>query len=148
MTNLCKRSATAACVVCSSLAFTVFADDKPASSGEEEMKLMDESRDGRITSAEHAAGARQLFLKMDTDHDGIVTEGEMQIAQKTMLTKPSKTKPAAEKIKVIDTNQDGSLSAEEHADGARRMFMAMDADGDGQLTVAEVQAGHDKMLRE
>jgi Ca2+-binding EF-hand superfamily protein len=89
-----------------------------------------------------------MFLKMDTDHDGIVTEGEMQIAQETMLAKASKAKPAAEKIKTIDTNQDGSLSAEEHADGSRRMFMAMDADRDGQLTVAEVQAGHDKMLRE
>jgi Ca2+-binding EF-hand superfamily protein len=90
-----------------------------------------------------------MFLKMDTDHDGTLTEGEMQIAEKTVSpTKNTRTKSAADKIEVIDTNQDGSLSAEEHADGARGMFMAMDADRDGQLTIAEIQAGHAKMLRE
>jgi hypothetical protein len=55
--------------------------------------------------------------------------------------------PAAEKIKVIDTNGDGILTAEEHAAGSRSMFDAMDTDKDGALSEAELLAGHAKMLR-
>ena len=103
MTNLRRASMTVACVVCSSMAWATFADDEPSSSGEEVMKLMDENHDGRITAAEHAAGARQMFLEMDADHDGTVTEGEMQVAEKTVSpTKNIRTKSAADKIKVID----------------------------------------------
>jgi hypothetical protein len=55
--------------------------------------------------------------------------------------------PAAAKIKVIDTNGDGVLAAEEHAAGSRSMFAAMDTDKDGALSEAELSAGHAKMLR-
>ena len=39
-------------------------------------KSMDTDGDGRISRAEHAAGARMMFDKMDTNHDGIVTQQE------------------------------------------------------------------------
>jgi hypothetical protein len=35
---------------------------------------------------------------------------------------------SAEKIKVVDTNGDGVLTAEEHAAGSKRMFDKMDTD--------------------
>jgi len=53
---------------------------------------------------------------------------------------------SAEKIKVIDKDGDGILTAEEHAAGSRTMFAAMDTDKDGALTEAELSAGHAKML--
>ena len=35
---------------------------------------------------------------------------------------------------MMDTDQDGSISATEHAAGAKKMFEKMDADGDGIVT--------------
>jgi Ca2+-binding EF-hand superfamily protein len=53
---------------------------------------------------------------------------------------------SAEKIKAIDTNGDGALSAEEHAAGSKMMFDKMDTDKDGYLSKAELEAGHAKMM--
>jgi Ca2+-binding EF-hand superfamily protein len=53
---------------------------------------------------------------------------------------------SAEKIKVIDTDGDGKLTAEEHAAGSRQMFSKMDTDGDGKLTAQEMKTGHEKMM--
>jgi hypothetical protein len=46
----------------------------------------------------------------------------------------------------MDTNHDGKISAKEHADAAARMFKDMDANADGQVTRAEMEAAHDKMM--
>jgi hypothetical protein len=54
---------------------------------------------------------------------------------------------SADKIKAIDTNADGMLSADEHATGSKAMFEKMDADKDGTLTKAEFDAGHAAMLK-
>jgi Ca2+-binding EF-hand superfamily protein len=53
---------------------------------------------------------------------------------------------SADKIKAIDTNGDGELSAEEHASGSRTMFATMDTNADGTLDMGEVRAGHDAMM--
>jgi len=42
----------------------------------------------------------------------------------------------------MDTNQDGKVSASEHASGARQMFLTMDANRDGKVTAAEMDAAH------
>jgi hypothetical protein len=47
---------------------------------------------------------------------------------------------AAAKIKAVDTDGDGVLSAEEHAAGSKRMFEKMDGNKD------ELAAGHAKMM--
>lgn len=52
---------------------------------------------------------------------------------------------SAEKIAVIDTNQDGIVTAEEHAAGARVMFERMDVNHDGKVTAAEMDAAHKAM---
>ena len=53
---------------------------------------------------------------------------------------------SADKIKVVDTNGDGVLSAEEHEAGSRSMFVKMDSDGDGMLSKGEYCAGHAKLM--
>lgn len=50
-----------------------------------------------------------------------------------------------DKVRKMDTNQDGMVSAEEHAAGAKMMFERMDADRDGNVTAAEMDAGHKAM---
>jgi Ca2+-binding EF-hand superfamily protein len=134
-------------------------------SGQAELKMMDTDQDGSISATEHSAGAKKMFEKMDADGDGIVTAKEMDAAHKDMPTahkdstsesdttsasrlgksdRPQKS--AAAKIKTIDADADGTISAAEHEAGAKKMFEKMDKDQNGKLSAAEVQAGHDRMM--
>jgi Ca2+-binding EF-hand superfamily protein len=135
-------------------------------SGQAEVKMMDTDGDGSISAAEHAAGAKQMFAKMDADGDGIVTAKEMEAAHKDMPTANKGSaaesdtgtasrlgksdthhdKSAAAKIKMIDTDGDGAITAAEHDAGSKKMFEKMDKDHDGKLSAAEIQAGHDRMM--
>ena len=85
---------------------------------------------------------------MDADHDGRVSRDEHAAHEKVTGQKAKKgDMTSAEKIKVIDTDADGILTAEEHAAGSRKMFDTMDTNKDGALSEAELSAGHAKMLR-
>ncbi len=48
-------------------------------------------------------------------------------------------------MKMMDTDQDGSISSTEHAAGAKKMFDKMDADRDGIVTAQEMGAAHKDM---
>jgi Ca2+-binding EF-hand superfamily protein len=122
-----------------------------------EVKMMDTNQDGLVSPDEHASGAKKMFGDMDADRDGKVTAAEMDVAHKKMEGKlkghqesaPGNTgreMSSAEKIKVVDANNDGMLTAQEHKDASASMFKKMDTDKDGNLTLAEVQAGHEQMM--
>ena len=121
---------------------------------EAEMRIMDTNKDGKISAAEHATGAKQMFRGMDRNKDDRVTASEMDAAQQTAKAaghgqtdlKHSAEKSSAEKIKVVDSDGDGALTAKEHEAGSKKMFSKMDADKDGSLTAAEIEAGHSKMM--
>src|SRR3954468_19030715 len=53
--------------------------------GEHEIQMMDTDHDGKISAAEHAAGAQKMFQMMDTDKDGKVTVTEMQAHHDQMM---------------------------------------------------------------
>jgi Ca2+-binding EF-hand superfamily protein len=110
---------------------------------------MDANADGKMSPDEHAAGAKKMFETMDANKDGTVTSGEMETAREKVAGQKSTkaSMSSAEKIKVIDTNGDGVLTAEEHAAGSKRMFDKMDTDRDGFLSKEELAAGHEKMLQ-
>lgn len=105
---------------------------------------MDADADGAITIDEHVEGAASMFATMDADADGTVTVAEMDAAQRTLGG--DARLGSADKIRAVDTNGDGALSATEHALGSRGMFEAMDADGDGRLTTAEMHDGHARAM--
>ena len=140
-------------------------DESKHGSGHAELQMMDADQDGSVSSTEHAAGAKKMFEKMDADADGIVTAKEMGAAHKDMPTarsdesssetntgtasrigKSDRPKSSASKIKAIDSDGDGAITAAEHEAGSRKMFDKMDKDHNGRLSAAEIQAGHDKML--
>jgi Ca2+-binding EF-hand superfamily protein len=112
------------------------------------MKMMDANSDGKVTHEEHAACAARMFAKMDADHDGIVTAAEMDAGHERVTGKTAAKgeMSAVEKIKVIDSDGDGKLTAAEHVSGSQMMFERMDADRDGFLTAAEIAAGHAKLM--
>jgi hypothetical protein len=109
---------------------------------------MDSNRDGRISAAEHARGSRAMFVKMDADRDGRVTADEMSAAQPAVTGRSAQAAAmsSADKIRVIDTNGDGVLSAAEHADGSKAMFAKMDRNKDQRLSRAEYTAGHKQLM--
>lgn len=114
-----------------------------------QFKAMDTDGDGKLSPDEHAAGAKRMFDAMDVDKDGTVTIAEMDAVHKNVPGKEPRNSDlsSVEKIKVVDKNGDGLLSAEEHAAGSRKMFSKMDTDRDGFLSRAELTAGHEKMLK-
>lgn len=106
------------------------------------MKTMDSNGDGAISADEHAAGAKAMFDRMDANKDGTVTAEEMENAHPHGNKKMS----APDKIKAIDTNGDGQLSAAEHAAGSAAMFEKMDTDHNGSISAAEWKAGHAALM--
>ena len=131
------------------LASPSFAAEPKSATADTEFRKMDTNKDGKVSASEHAAGARHMFVTMDGNKDGKVTATEME-ATHQRITGRKATKSdmsAADKIKVVDTNGDGVLTAEEHAIGSRAMFEKMDADKDGFLTKGELAAGHARMLK-
>lgn len=114
-----------------------------------EFKAMDANGDGKVTREEHAKAARGMFDKMDANRDGKVTASEMDGAHQAIAgNNAGKSElSSAEKIKVVDQDADGMLTAAEHAYGSRSMFEKMDVNHDGTLTPDEMAAGHAAMLK-
>jgi hypothetical protein len=104
---------------------------------------------GRLCGRPCALGAKAMFDAMDKDKNAVVTPAEMDSVQKA-ASRPGDTPPgklsSAEKIKAVDADHDGNLSADEHVAGSRKMFTMMDTDKDGMLTTAELDAGRKLML--
>jgi Ca2+-binding EF-hand superfamily protein len=115
-----------------------------------EFKKADANGDKKVSAAEHATCAKDMFATMDANQDGKVTAVEMEAAHSELSggEKDRHHMSAEKKIKVVDSNGDGILTAEEHTAAAKSMFTKMDTDRDGFLTKDELAAGHDKMMRE
>lgn len=106
------------------LASLAFADGAKSGTADAESMKMDTNKDGGVSVGEHAAGTKQMFDAMDANKDGKVTAAEMEAAHERVTGRKATKSDmsAADKIKVIDTDGDGVLTAEEHASGSRAMF--------------------------
>jgi Ca2+-binding EF-hand superfamily protein len=110
-------------------------------------RMMDTDNDGKVTVVEFEAGMQEKFRATDTNGDGQVTVVEMDAARAKM-GKPSKVgggeMSSKDKIKKMDSDGNGSLSADEHAAGAKVKFNEADANKDGALSKGELQAAYAK----
>ena len=101
--------------------------------------------DGERHGDRRGAFAAAKFAEADSNHDGAISQSEWQSAS---------LRRAAEHFQKMDGNRDGKLSQEEMASGRhmggrghgdrRDRLREMDADGDSQLSRAEIG---DKMPR-
>lgn len=57
-------------------------------SGAEKIKVIDIDGDGVLMAAEHAAGSRAMFDKMDTDRDGNLDKGELTAGRAALMKRP------------------------------------------------------------
>ena len=110
---------------------------------------MDTNKDNKVSAGEHAAASKVMFDMMDANKDDKVTASEMDaVHQRVTGKKAGKADmSAADKIKVIDTDSDGILTAAEHATGSSSMLQKMDTNQDGFLTKKELAGGHASMLK-
>jgi Ca2+-binding EF-hand superfamily protein len=106
-----------------------------------EFKAMDSNHDGRISSSEHEVYARKTFDMIDANHDDKVTPEEL--AGPHGVTGHAVGRAwlnAAQKVRINDTNGDGTISQDEHATAARNRYIQMDHDNNGELTQQELDA--------
>jgi len=66
------------------------------------------------------------------------------VAMAMPLTGMAGEKKSNHYMKMVDTNGDGQVSAQEHAAAAAKRFAKMDANGDGMVTKEEMKAMHKK----
>jgi Ca2+-binding EF-hand superfamily protein len=120
-----------------------------AAGTDKEFAMMDTNKDGKVSAAEHAAGAKAMFEKMDANKDGKVTAAEMTAAHQSVTGQAAKKSDmsAADKIKAVDLDGDGIVTADEHAKASEAMFAKMDTDKDGYLSKKEMSAGHASMMK-
>ncbi|MDY6949194.1 MAG: hypothetical protein SXG53_26165 [Pseudomonadota bacterium] len=55
-------------------------------SSAQKISAMDTNNDGKLSAAEHSAGAKQMFSKMDTNSDGTLTAQEMRDGDRAEMT--------------------------------------------------------------
>lgn len=55
-------------------------------SSAQKIAAMDTNNDGKLSAAEHTAGAKQMFSKMDADRDGSLTAQEMREGDRAEMT--------------------------------------------------------------
>jgi Ca2+-binding EF-hand superfamily protein len=138
--------------------------------GNDWMAKMDGNHDGVITADEHAAMAKAMFDRMDANHDGRLAGAELEgghgmrgqrmgdhampegmahgdrgmgdhaMAGHGMHGQGGMAGAGMRKQAMMDTDNDGKVSASEHAAGARAMFARVDADHDGYISKAEFDA--------
>lgn len=126
---------------------TALAGDKPASDAPRDEMRADTDHDGRISRAEwDAAGSQRRsdwFDKLDLNHDGFISQDEMRQARETRHA--NMRGHMDEKFKEADTNGDGQLSLDEVQAKMPRLaahFDELDQDKNGQLSKEELAHGH------
>ena len=135
------------CLVAVALfAGTAMAGSPPTSDAPRDEMRADTDHDGRVSRAEYDAAASQRrsdwFDKLDLNKDGYITQDEMQKARETRHA--NMRGHMDEKFKEADANGDGQLSLDEVQAKMPRLashFTDLDTDKNGLLSKEELAQG-------
>ena len=101
------------------------------------VKRFDTNGNGTVEVSELPARMQARLAPADTNKDGILTEDEV---------KAHRQAKGKEHFARVDKNGDGALSADEVGEQKWAHIKVADADGDGKVTLAEMQDARDKGL--
>lgn len=141
-----KTTFSTCLVAAALLAGTAMAGEPPRSDAPHDEMRNDTDHDGRVSRAEAAASAAERsndwFDKLDLDKDGYITQDEMRQARETRHGNMQARKD--ESFKAADANGDGQLSLDEVQAKMPRLadhFSTLDADKNGLLSKDELARG-------
>jgi hypothetical protein len=102
------------------------------------------SWDSSQTKADAEQRASMIFDQLDANHDGFITQDEVDNFSKMMGDNPRMIARITKMFAESDTNHDGKVSADEAKANADRAFDAADTNHDGTLTPEERQAARQR----
>lgn len=99
---------------------------------------LDIDHDGKITRQESLEARERLFVRLDSNGDGVVDQDEVEEARQAIIDRASMAEARlSNQWKRMDKDRDGKVSAAEFQ--ARTvMFDLADRDGDGVVTTGEI----------
>lgn len=115
------------------------AQQKAAKFKQKVFDRIDTNHDGVITQDEYIAAAAAHFNKIDVNGTGEITAQD--IASSPRMVKREQ-RVAAHEVKKMDANGDGTVSQDEFVAAAKSRFARLDKNGDGFIDADEVPAHH------
>ena len=101
----------------------------------------DTDKNGTLSEAEVLASAEKIFERRDTNKDGAIDTADARpMKGKGHHGKGGGEERAERMLKRLDTNNDGKVSQDEMLAGATQTFERFDADKNGEVAKAEVDA--------
>ena len=112
-----------------------------------EFRKMDTDKNGMVTRseveafqraaavAESQSRARQIFVQLDSDKNGQLSEAELARG-----VNPATAPDARPLFGQLDSNRDGRISLVEHRAGKLAYFDKIDLDKDGVVTIEEMRS--------
>ncbi len=106
------------------------------------MLLYDINGDGKVTVAEINDDQSRIFAAMDVDNDSSLSTDEMKRRGRSLQAYRTTTL-----FDLMDANGDGKLSLKEVQAPTRRWFKRYDVNNDGAMEASEVPARHGRRGR-
>lgn len=103
----------------------------------------DTDKNGTLSEAEVLASAEKIFERRDSNKDGALDTADARPMKGMGYQGKGGEERAERMLKRLDTNNDGKVSQDEMLAGATQTFERFDADKNGEVAKAEVDAKRD-----
>lgn len=111
--------------------------DKGAQFAQKRLDKLDTNHDGVVTQAEYLAAATAMYSQFDAQGNGKVTAREIAASPQAQERVARATE---RRVKHLDTNADGAVSQAEYLAAAQKRFSRLDKNGDGFVDSDELPA--------